>query len=435
MITAVPQALEILLERHRGRSGADRTVSTARAGTARCTYLPMRARRILFRSVLERFGGHLETITCGGARLPAELQLAWEAMGIRIVQGYGATECATIAGHSPGSRRPGTVGPPLAETAVRIEADGELVATGPNVMLGLLGEARGGRRAVLRDGWAYTGDAAEIDPHGELVILGRTRDRIALPNGLKVYPEDLEARDRGDRRLRRPWCSRPHPGSRGGACAGRRGCHRRSLEGADRTANDGSLPTSGSAAGSAGRTRTSRAPTPSRSGAARLPRGIEAAGRAPPTRAAAGDATPGPGAATGADGRRPSPGPNARPRRGGPASRRSGRAATAEDLLPALIDLLRPFVEASGIRLDAPLGPLRRSRTSGRLARAGGTCAAGRRGVRRVARGPGRRDRRRDVAALAELIVARRGAAPPPEPSRWAHSPPPAPSAASSIAW
>ena len=91
VITAVPQVLEILLHGIEGE--ASRTGRLARLQHARqlARFLPMRARRILFRSILERFGGNLQTITCGGARLPVELQVAWEQMGIRIVQGYGAT--------------------------------------------------------------------------------------------------------------------------------------------------------------------------------------------------------------------------------------------------------------------------------------------------------------------------------------------------------
>jgi len=84
------------------------------------------------------------------------------------------------------------VGPPLAGMEVRIAQDGELLARGPNMMSGYWGKPDQ-TAMVLAGGWAHSGDAAEIDRHGEIVIRGRTRDRIALPNGLKVYPEDVEA--------------------------------------------------------------------------------------------------------------------------------------------------------------------------------------------------------------------------------------------------
>ncbi len=192
VLTAVPALLRLLMDGveaeagKRGRSGQLKRLRRV------SRYLPMSARRSLWRSVLARFGGELATITCGGAMLPPELQSAWEAMGIAVVQGYGATECASIAGHTRNSRRPGTVGPPLAGIDVRIAPDGELLARGPNMMTGYWGKPDVTAQ-VLADGWAHSGDAAEIDRHGEIVIRGRTRDRIALPNGLKVYPEDIEA--------------------------------------------------------------------------------------------------------------------------------------------------------------------------------------------------------------------------------------------------
>jgi len=191
VLTAVPALLRLLMdgvEAEALRTGKSTQLHRVR-GVSR--HLPMRARRLLCRSILSRFGGELATITCGGAMLPPELQSAWEAIGIAVVQGYGATECASIAGHTRKSRRPGTVGPPLAGIEVRVAPDGELLARGPNMMSGYWGKPELTAQ-VLADGWAHSGDAAEIDRHGEIVIRGRTRDRIALPNGLKVYPEDIE---------------------------------------------------------------------------------------------------------------------------------------------------------------------------------------------------------------------------------------------------
>ena len=114
-------------------------------------------------------------------------------MGVRVIQGYGTTECAAITGHSRAQRRPGTVGPPLAGLEVVIAADGELLVRGPNVMCGYWEADEATAEVLDADGWFHTGDAAAIDARGEIVILGRTRDRITLPNGLNVYPEDVES--------------------------------------------------------------------------------------------------------------------------------------------------------------------------------------------------------------------------------------------------
>ncbi len=191
VLTAVPALLRLLMdgvEAEAVRTGQTQQVYRLRALSR---HLPMKTRRLLCRPILSRFGGELATITCGGATLPAELQRAWESIGIAVVQGYGATECASITGHTRNSRRPGTVGLPLAGMEVCIAQDGELLARGPNMMSGYWRKPEQ-TALVLAGGWAHSGDAAEIDRHGEIVIRGRTRDRIALPNGLKVYPEDIE---------------------------------------------------------------------------------------------------------------------------------------------------------------------------------------------------------------------------------------------------
>lgn len=192
-MTTVPQVMELMLgriETEAARRGAIDRLRRARR-LALALRLPMALRRWLFRDVLNGFGGHLALLGSGGARMPEDLQLAWEAMGIRVIQAYGATECAAIAGHDRERRRPGTVGPPLAGIELCIAEDGELLARGPNATGGYWGRPDESAE-VLAGGWVHTGDAARIDAHGEVVILGRTRDRIALPNGMKVYPEDVE---------------------------------------------------------------------------------------------------------------------------------------------------------------------------------------------------------------------------------------------------
>lgn len=191
-VTLVPQLMAIILEgiaSEARRSGREGSLERARRLGRR---LPMRPRRWLFRSVLGALGGELQVISSGGARLPDELQIAWESMGVHVVQGYGTTECAAICGHSRRRHPIGSVGPPLAGLEVRISSDGELLVRGPNVMTGYWDDPEATAEVLDAQGWFRTGDVAAIDETGDVVILGRTRDRIALPNGLKVYPEDLE---------------------------------------------------------------------------------------------------------------------------------------------------------------------------------------------------------------------------------------------------
>ena len=191
VVVAVPQLVRLLLDGIDAAATKRGLETRLRLLRRAARPLPMRVRRLLFRPVLAQLGGSLTALTCGGAALPADLQTAWERMGVEVIQGYGTTECAAICGHRRGNARSGTVGRPLAGIEVRIARDGELLARGPNVMRGYWGR-EDATAEVLVDGWLHTGDAARVDERGDVVILGRTRDRIALPNGLNVYPDDVE---------------------------------------------------------------------------------------------------------------------------------------------------------------------------------------------------------------------------------------------------
>jgi long-chain acyl-CoA synthetase len=191
-ITAVPQLAQLLLDGIEAEASRRGELGHLQRGRRIAALLPMRLRRRLFRRVHAALGGGLEIITCGGAFLRPELQEAWELFGVRVAQGYGGTECAAITGHTPRHRRSGTVGRVLAGLEVRIADDGELLVRGPAVMDGYWQAPEATGEVLDADGWLHTGDAARFEEHGEVVILGRTRDRIALPNGLKVYPGDVE---------------------------------------------------------------------------------------------------------------------------------------------------------------------------------------------------------------------------------------------------
>lgn len=192
-ITAVPQLAQLVLdtlESEAARRGQLERMLRARR-VAR--HLPMPLRRLIFRRLHAAIGGRLSIISSGSAAMPAALQDAWESMGVLIVQGYGGTECAAISGHTRSSRRPGTAGKPFAGLEVQVAPDGELLVRGPSVMSGYWEAPEATAEVLTPEGWLHTGDAVRIDEHGEVVVLGRTRDRIALPNGLKVYPDDVES--------------------------------------------------------------------------------------------------------------------------------------------------------------------------------------------------------------------------------------------------
>jgi long-chain acyl-CoA synthetase len=191
-LTVVPAFADLLAERI--RSEVRRTGATARFERGRQIgqRLPFWLRRRLFRAVLAPFGGSLRLITSGGARLDPDTARFFEDLGVVVMEGYGATEMAPIAGFTRRHRPFGTAGRPMAEASIRIAPDGELLARGPGIASGYWGRPELDAE-VFAGGWAHTGDAARIDADGNLVILGRTRGRITLPSGLKVYPEDIEA--------------------------------------------------------------------------------------------------------------------------------------------------------------------------------------------------------------------------------------------------
>jgi long-chain acyl-CoA synthetase len=189
----VPQALDLMfhgIEREVARRGRQRQWDLAQAMAGR---LPMPLRRLLFRSVHRRLGGCLDFVICGGAPLPPESAVAWERLGIRIVEGYGATECSPIVtANTYWDRVPGSVGRPVPGVAVRISSDGEVLARGANVTRGYWKDAAATAQAIDTDGWYHTGDLGRFDEGGRVALTGRLSDRIVLPNGLNVYPEDVE---------------------------------------------------------------------------------------------------------------------------------------------------------------------------------------------------------------------------------------------------
>jgi long-chain acyl-CoA synthetase len=188
----VPQVLDLFwsaIEREVARSGRQRPFGLLRRIARR---LPYPARRLLFRSVHERFGGELRLFVSSGAFLPPALQQAWEDLGVIVIQGYGSSEngfgtCNTREDHGLG-----TVGRAVPPVEMKIADDGEVLFRGATLFKGYWHEPEATARAIDPDGWYHSGDIGHLDPDGRLVLSGRTKDRIALPNGFKVYPEDLE---------------------------------------------------------------------------------------------------------------------------------------------------------------------------------------------------------------------------------------------------
>lgn len=157
--------------------------------------IPMGFRRLIFWPFHRDLGGRLRFFLCGGAALSPDLMRAWERIGIRVLEGYGSTECApVIASNAFDDRVPGTIGRPLAGVSVRLSEGGELQVRGPNVFSQYWRSPSLTEAAFTSDGWYRSGDIAEVMADGRFRIVGRLSERIVLPSGMNVYPADVEAR-------------------------------------------------------------------------------------------------------------------------------------------------------------------------------------------------------------------------------------------------
>ena len=142
----------------------------------------------------ELLGGRIEYCCSGGAALPEHLFDYFHEQGVPILQGYGLTETSPVISLSrPGSGRRGASGQPLRDVEVAVAADGELLARGPNVMMGYYRD-EDATAAIIHDGWLATGDLASIDEDGYLYITGRKKEIIVTSGGKNVAPVVLEAR-------------------------------------------------------------------------------------------------------------------------------------------------------------------------------------------------------------------------------------------------
>jgi long-chain acyl-CoA synthetase len=197
----VPAMLDLLwlaITREVAKRGKEATFARMR-GIAR--RLPMRLRRVIFRSVHAQLGGSLRLLVSAAAYLPPALQQGFEDLGIVVLQGYGATETAAGAATTFKDHPLGSVGTPPPPIEMRISEDGEIQFRGPTMFKGYWEDPEATKAAFTEDGWYMTGDLGKLDEKGHLILHGRKRDMIVLPNGFNVFPEDIEIalRDAGVR--------------------------------------------------------------------------------------------------------------------------------------------------------------------------------------------------------------------------------------------
>jgi long-chain acyl-CoA synthetase len=151
------------------------------------------ADRLVFAKVRERLGGRLRLPISGGAPLAREIAEFFDAIGIRILEGYGLTECTTAATTNRTDRyRFGTVGPPLPGFEVKIAHDGEILIRSETIFQGYFKDPDATAEVLTEDGWLKTGDIGALDEDGFLTITDRKKDILVTAGGKNVAPQNLE---------------------------------------------------------------------------------------------------------------------------------------------------------------------------------------------------------------------------------------------------
>ena len=159
---------------------------------------PLNMGQLLFYPIHEGLGGRIRYFISGGSALNDKVQRDFQGLGFTILEGYGLTEAAPVltVTRPQNGMLTGSVGQPLPGVQLKI-ADpnasgvGEVIARGPNIMLGYY-ENDAATRAAIIDRWLHTGDLGRLDEEGNLYIVGRSKDIIIDTNGKNVYPDEIE---------------------------------------------------------------------------------------------------------------------------------------------------------------------------------------------------------------------------------------------------
>ena len=184
VLVSVPKILEVL------REYVIRVVPEAGEAAPKGESWPRRWWR--YRRVHRLLGWKFWSFIAGAAPLDPALEAFWSGLGYVVIQGYGLTETAPIVTlNHPFHARQGSVGKPIAGVEVKIADDGEVLVRGENVTSGYF-NAREATEQAFHDGWFHTGDIGSVDVEGRLHIQGRKKEMIVTPEGLNVFPEDVE---------------------------------------------------------------------------------------------------------------------------------------------------------------------------------------------------------------------------------------------------
>ena len=149
--------------------------------------------------VSNAFGGNFYEVIIGGAAFNQEVESFLHGVGFRYTVGYGATECAPIICYEDYKNFvPGSCGKAALHMMVRIDSPdpenvpGEILAKGPNVMLGYYKNEEATKQTIDENGWYHTGDLGTMDGDGNVFIKGRSKNMLLGASGQNIYPEEIE---------------------------------------------------------------------------------------------------------------------------------------------------------------------------------------------------------------------------------------------------
>jgi long-chain acyl-CoA synthetase len=195
VLVSVPKILDVLRDHvARAFAGSPEGLALQRLGAPGAEPSPdhISKRWWHYRAIHRAFGLKFWAFVVGAAPLDAGLEAFWREIGFVVIQGYGLTETAPIVTlNHPFSTRKGSVGKAIAGVEVKIAPDGEILVRGENVTRGYFNADQETARA-FEDGWFHTGDIGEVADDGQVYIRGRKKEMIVTPEGLNVFPEDVE---------------------------------------------------------------------------------------------------------------------------------------------------------------------------------------------------------------------------------------------------
>jgi long-chain acyl-CoA synthetase len=152
------------------------------------------AAKLVYAKLQAATGGKIRFFASGGAALPQDLGEFFEAIGITIIEGYGLTETSPVLSvNRIDDYKFGTVGKPIPGVEIKIAADGEILAKGPNIMVGYYKNTKATREVIAKDGWFHTGDIGQFDAEGHLMITDRKKHLFVSSGGKNIAPQPIES--------------------------------------------------------------------------------------------------------------------------------------------------------------------------------------------------------------------------------------------------